>query len=118
MRNVSQILRLLSFLTVLAPVSALAQMPPPRVISSIDVMVLNQSNVVVGKVTRVRSVNETSADVTIEVEEVLKGAPQTTIERRQDSRSRNRLSSDEVARMAAESAHVLVVGDGFTPLGD
>lgn len=106
-----------SIFAVLAPMPAMAQMPPPRVISSIDIMVLNEELVAVGRITRARPASNDSTDVTIAIERVLKGAPQTTLEHRGRG-SGNRLSNEQVSRMAVSNARVLIVGNGFTPLDD
>jgi hypothetical protein len=96
----------------------MAQMPPQRIISSIDYLVLSQDIVAVGRVTSARSASKDLTDVTIAIEEVLKGTPPATIERRQDRRWTNQLPPEELFRMAADSARVLVVGARFTPLRD
>jgi len=117
MRITQYLLFIGSVFAALAPIPALAQMPPARVISSIDVMVLSEELVAVGRITRARPASNNSADVTIAIERVLKGAPQTTLER-QTRGSGDRLSTEQVSRMAVSNARVLVLGNGFTPLDD
>jgi Leucine rich repeat len=116
MRIARFLLFLGSVFAVLAPVPALAQMVPARVISSIDSMVLNEESVAVGRITRARPANNDATDVTIAIDSVLKGAPQTTLERRQERGAGNRLSTEELSRLAVRNARVLIVGNGFTPL--
>jgi hypothetical protein len=93
-------------------------MLPPRVISSIDTMVLNEESVAVGRIMRARPANNDATDVTIAIDRVLKGAPQKTLERRQERGAGNRLSTEELSSMAVRKARVLIVGNGFTPLDD
>jgi hypothetical protein len=118
MRIARFLLVLGSIFAVLAPAPALAQMIPPHVISSIDSMVLNEDFVAVGRILQAGPGNRDSTEVTIAIDSVLKGWPQTTAERRQARGSGNRLSTDELSSMAALKARVLIVGNGFTPLND
>jgi hypothetical protein len=118
MKNVWFILAAPVMLAVCAPVPAMAQMPPPRIVSSIDVMVLMADNVAVGKLTEARRVSRERTEVSIAVEQVLKGKPQTTIAVRQDSRSGDELTPEDLSRLVADRARVLVIGDHLTSLRD
>jgi hypothetical protein len=93
-------------------------MLPPRVISSIDTMVLNEESVAVGRIMRARPANNDATDVIIAIDRVLKGAPQKTLQRRQERGAGNPLSTEELSSMAVRKARVLIVGNGFTPLDD
>jgi hypothetical protein len=114
--------RLLLFsvlLGVLTPVSALAQMIPPRVVSTVDVLVLSQDPVVIGRITAAKEGANRSTDVSIAVDEVLKGAVrESTLQRVQEPLRGARLSAEELSLLASGKARVLVIGDRFMPLDD
>lgn len=98
------------------PLPSFAQMIPARLISSIDVEVLNQETVVIGRITKAAPGADGSVDVSIAVEEVLKGKPQVSLQHHQGRGRGSRLSVDEVLRLSQDQALVLVTGNGFTPL--
>ena len=101
----------------LAPIPALAQMPPPRVISSLDVLVLNRDTIAVGKVRQTFPGNE-SYDLVIAVDEVLKGNPQGTIQVKQRRPGNDTASRESLSRLAVSNPRVLILGEDFTPLND
>jgi hypothetical protein len=81
-------------------------------------LVLNEETVAVGRIMGARPANNDATNVTIAIDRVLKGPPQKTLERRQEREAGNRLSTEELSRMAVRKARVLIVGNGFTPLDD
>jgi len=117
MRIATPFLLCLFLVGTLAPVPAFAQMPPARVISSIDVLVLSKDTVAVGKVRQVRPGND-SDEVVMAVEQVLKGSPQGTIQVKQKRSVNDTASRESLSRMAVNNARVLILGEEFTPLND
>jgi hypothetical protein len=108
-------LRSLCLFAALTPIPALAQMPPPVYVPSIDILVLEKETVAVGTVREVRPGND-SDEIVIAVEEALKGNPQKTLRLKQKREGNDRAALESLSRMVRDNARVLVIGDDFTPL--
>ncbi len=100
----------------LAPMSAFGQSAPQRVISSIDIRVLNVSSVVVGKIAKAVPGADSSVDISIAVDEVLKGDPRAAQQRHQVRGQNGRFSVAEFSRMSDKKTRVLIIGELITPL--
>jgi hypothetical protein len=105
-----------ALLGLLAPLQGLAQTGPARVISSIDTKVLNVESVVAGRIAKAVSAENGAVDISIAVDEVLKGDPGQAQQRHQERGQNNRYSVSEFSRMSRNKTRVLVIGQVFVPL--
>lgn len=105
--------RLLCFLWALAPVSAFAQMAPSRVVSTVDVRVLNSERVMAGRIAELTRHQDGSVDLTVRVDETFRGATLPTLQIRLP---RNAVSARELSQFASIGAQVLVVGNDIVTL--
>ena len=105
-----------ALLGLLAPLQGFAQTGPARVISSIDIKVLNAESVVAGSIAKAVSAENGAVDISIAVDEVLKGDPAQAQQRHQERGQNNRFSVSEFSRMSRNKTRVLVIGQVFVPL--
>jgi hypothetical protein len=97
---------------------AFAQMLPARVIESVDVKVLSQGTVMIGRISDARIAEDGAVDISVAVEEFLKGAPQSSLRIGQQAARTNKLTADELSRMSRDGTRLLITGQGVTPLDE